>query len=319
MALDHIEAQFEENLTKEAYGLLQDRMDFAVANGAIPQIFTPVRNGNFKVWSATDFRRRNSEKRAGGTEFKQVNTHLEDKSYSCQQYGYEENVDDDEQIDGHMNALAEVMMEDGLATFDLALKAKLVAGQFGTDFTGQASGADYASSQFNKWSTAGATPITDIKEMKTRVKAKIGVNPDSLLIGEDVFNALTENAQILARLRTDADKEVTTATLAKFFGLKNVFVIGSAQTTSNQGQATQTTANIISDVALLYYRGTGANAVTPSTIKIYCYNKYGSNSAGVFIETYRKPAITSDCIRVRSYFDITIQMAEGGLLLTDVI
>ena len=319
MALGHVEAQYDEVLTKEAYGLLQDRMDFAVAQGAIPQVFTTKKNGNFKQFTAADFRRRNAEKRIGGTEFKQVNTHLEDKSYACVQFGYEENVDDDDRVDNHMEQLAEKMMEDGLATFDLALSAKLVAGKFGTDFTGQASGAAYASNQFNKWSTAGATPITDIKEMKRVVKAKIGVNPDSLIIGEDVLNALTENAQILARLRNDADKDVTTATLAKLFGLKNVYVVASAQTTTNQGQATQTMGAIISDVALLYYRGAGNNEFSPATIKCYCYAKYGSATKGVFIETYRKPAITSDCIRLRQYFTVEIQMAEGGLLLADVI
>ncbi len=317
MALDHVEAQYDEVLTKEAYGLLQDRMDFAVAQGAIPQIFTSKRNGNFKVFSASDFRRRNSEKRVGGTEFKQVNTHLEDKSYSCEQFGYEENVDDDERVDNHMEQLSEKMMEDGLATFDIALSEILVAGNFGADYTGVASGP--TGTQFIQWNQASSTPITDIKDLKLVIKAKIGKNPDSLLIGEDVYNALTENAQILARLRNDADKEVTTATLAKFFGLKNVFVIGSSQTDTNQGQATQTMSDIVSDVALLYYRGAGNNEIAPSTLKFYCYNKYGANTNGVYIETYRKPAITSDCIRVRSYYDIVVQMAEGGVLLSDVL
>lgn len=317
MALGHTEAQYQDVLTKEAYGLLQDTMEFAVAQGAIPQVFTTKKNGNFKIFSAADFRRRNAERRLGGTEFKQVNTHLEDKSYACAQYGYEENIDDDDRVDNHMEQLAEKMMEDGLATFDLALKAKLVSGQFGTDYTGVASGA--TGNQFNKWSTAGATPITDIKNMKAVVKAKIGQNPDSLLIGEDVFTALTENAQVLARLRNDVDKDITTATLAKLFGLKNIYVIGSAQTTTVQGQATQTMGPIIADTALLYYRGAGNNEFSPATIKCYCYAKYGSATKGVFIETYRKPAITSDCIRLRQYFSIEIQMKEGGLLLSDVV
>ena len=48
-----------------------------------------------------------------------------------------------------------------------------------------------------------------IKKMKLEIKHALGVNPDSLLITEDIFNALTENATILARLRCDADKELT--------------------------------------------------------------------------------------------------------------
>ena len=60
--LQHTDAQFDEVLTKRAVALLEDRTDFAVVNGAIPMIPTTVFNGNYKVWKAADFRRRNIEK-----------------------------------------------------------------------------------------------------------------------------------------------------------------------------------------------------------------------------------------------------------------
>jgi len=316
MALDHLEATFNEVLTKRAIGLLQDRADFAVINGAVPMIPTDKISGTFKAWKAEDFRRRNSELRGDTAKFKRVNTHLKDISYTCEEMGYEEMIGDRNRVEGQVEDLSAKMAEDAYATFDIKLVDLLVTGAFGAEYTGHATTPD--ATHFIQWSEATSTPIADIKKYKAVVKAKIGVNPDSLLLSEDVFIALTENAQILARLRNDADKEVTAQTLAKFFGLKNIYVMAGAETTSNQGQATQTIANIASDIALLYYKGNTVGPVTPSTLKCY-YNTKESGPNGVSILDYRDPSIKADILQLVQDFTIVIQMKEGGVLLLDVL
>lgn len=312
MALDHIKAQYNEVLTKSAYALLEDQMDFACVNDAIPMIPTTIRNGNYKVFKASDVRRRHAELRAGGTEFKNVNTQLEDKSFACKQRGYEENVDDLDRVENHMESLSEIMMENGMATYDIELATKLTTGVFGADKTG--------GSSFTKWSDPSSTPIKNIDDYKAEIKAKIGTNPDSLIITQDVFSALKNNTEILGRLKTTEDKKLTLEKLAFFFDLKNVYLMASAQTTTNQGQATQTISNIKSDIALLYFRGLGNGPVAPTTIKCY-YNTqtYGAGTKGIILQDYRKEHITSDCLRLVLDFDIVVSMPEGGIFLTDVV
>lgn len=312
MALDHIKAQFNEVLTKRAIALLEGREDFACINGAIPMVPTTIFNGTYKVWKASDFRRRNAELRAGGTEFKRVNTQLEDKTFACKQYGYEEAIDDRDRVEGQVEDISAKMVEDGYATYDLALASKLTTGIFGADKTG--------GSSFIKWSDATSTPVANIDAYKAEIKAKIGVNPDSLLVTEDVFIALKNNKEILGLLKTTEDKKLTAEKLAYFFGLKNVYVMASAETTTNQGQATQTIANIKSDVALLYYRGVGNGPTAPTTLKCY-YNTqtYGAGSMGIIIQDYREEKITSDIIRLVQDFDLVVSMPEGGIFLTDVV
>lgn len=316
--IQHTDAQFDEVLTKRAIALLEGREDFAVVNGAIPMIPTEVFNGNYKVWSASDFRRRNIEKRAEGTEFKRVNLGVKEKTFSCEQEGYEIAVGDRNRLVGEIEDTSAKMVEDAYAQFDIRLAEKLTSTYFSNTYTGVASNP--TGKQFVKWSAVASNPIADIKNMKLEIKHLLGVNPDSLLITEDVYTALTENATILARLRTDADKEITAQKLAQFFGLKNLYVMAGVETTTNEGQATQTIAPIMNGVALLYYKGDVAGATNPSAIKcFYNTNTYGAGSNGIIIQTYREEKITADVIRVVQDFTVVVSMEEGAVLLTSVL
>jgi len=317
--IQHTDAQFNEVLTKKAIALLEDRMDFAVAaQGAIPMIPTTVFNGNYKVWKASDFRRRNIEKRANGSEFKRVNLGVDEKTFSCNEEGYEIPVADRNRLEGEMEDTMNKMVEDAYANFDIRLAEKMTSTIFTEYKTGHATVPD--STHFIQWSEALSTPIKDVKAYKAIIKGKLGVDPDSILLTEDVFIALTENASILARMSSYTDKEVTAEKLAMFFGLKNVYVMAGAATSTADGQATQTIGQIASDLALIYYRGTVDGASNPSAVKCF-YNTqtYGAGSQGIILQDYREEKITSDIARVVQDFVIEVAMPEGALLLVDVL
>lgn len=316
--IQHTDAQFDEVLTKRAIALLEGREDFAVVNGAIPMIPTEVFNGNYKVWSASDFRRRNIVKRAEGTEFKRVNLGVKEKTFACEQEGYEIAVGDRNRLVGEIEDTSAKMVEDAYAQFDIRLAEKLTSANFTNTYTGVA--GTPSGKQFVKWSATNSNPIADIKKMKMEIKSLLGVNPDSLLVTEDVYTALTENATILARLRTDADKEITAQKLAQFFGLKNLYVMAGVETTTNEGQDNQVIEPIASGVALLYYKGDVAGATNPSAIKcFYNTNTYGAGSNGIIIQTYREERITADVLRVVQDFTVVVAMEEGAVLLTSVL
>ena len=316
--IQHTDAQFDEVLTKRAIALLEDRTDFAVVNGAIPMIPTTVFNGNYKVWKASDFRRRNIEKRTAGTEFKRVNLGVEEKQFACEQEGYESPIADRGRLEGELENTTAKMVEDAYAQFDIRLKEKLTVANFTHNKTGV--DANPNANQFLKWNVAGSNPIADIKAMKAEIKARLGVNPDSLLLTEDVYTALTENATILARLRTDADKDITTEKLAKFFGLDNIYVMAGTETKTADGQDEQQIGYIADGLALLYYKGKIAGATNPSAVKcFYNTNTYGAGTNGIIIQTYREEKITADIARVVQDFTIVVSMADGAILLTQVI
>lgn len=304
--IPHTEAIFDEVLTKRAVALLEDREDFAVMNGAIPLIPTGgAFLGNYKVWKASDFRRRNIVRRASGTDFHRADLGLEPKAFRLEQMGYEIAIDDRENLPGEMEATSAKMVEDAYANLDIELNNMLNTTNF-TNYTAVA----------NKWNTANGTPIKDVENAKQAVKGRLGVAPDSMLISEDVFVTLKNNAEILARLRTDADKIITLEKLAGFFGLKNIYVMAGTETTTAEGQATQAIGNISSGKCLVYFKG-GEGVTAPSAIK--CFYNDNETKGMAIIETYRDNFKRSDIVRVVQDFDIVIAMVDGAQLLTTVL
>lgn len=304
--IPHTEAIFDEVLTKRAVALLEDREDFAVMNGAIPMIPTGGKlNGNYKVWKASDFRRRNIVRRAGGTDFKRVNLGLENRTFTLEEMGYEIAIDDREALPGEMEDTSAKMVEDAYANLDIELNALLNT----TDIP------NYTAVS-NAWNTASGTPIEDVEGAKKAVKARLGVAPDSMILSEDVYLALKNNAQILARLRTDADKVITTQKLATFFGLKNIYVMAGAETKTNEGQATQTIGDIATGKCLVYFRG--ADGVSNAGA-IKCFFNDNETRGMAILETYRDNFRRSDVVRVIQDFDIVVTMADGAQLLTQVV
>lgn len=313
--IDHSNAIYDEVLTKRAVALLEDRMDFAVkAQGAIPMIGTTALTGNYKVWKAGDMRRRNMADRASGADFKRVNLNVEKKTFALGQKGYEIAIDDRENMEGEMQSTALKMVEDSYAEFDMALAALCTSTYMTNAKTGQDNNP--GNNQFLKWSVATSTPITDVKKYVNEIKGKIGVKPDSILLSEDVFTALTENAQILGRLATTADKNLTAEKLAFFFGIKNVYISAGAKTTSADGQ-TDTFGDISTGVAVIYYRGTADGPSNPSAIK--CFYNTNEGNGDTIIETYRDERKRSDVARVICDFDMKVTMPEGCILLTSVL
>lgn len=304
--IPHTEALFDEVLTKRAVALLEDRADFAVMNGAIPMIPTGgALLGNYKVWKASDFRRRNIVRRASGTDFHRADLGLEPKAFRLEQMGYEIAIDDRENLPGEMEATSAKMIEDAYANLDIELAGMLTA----TVFTNNTAVA-------TKWNVASATPIEDVTNAIEAVKGRLGVKADTMLISEDVFVALKNNAQILARLRTDADKIITLEKLAGFFGLKNIYVMAGTETTSADGQEPATFGAIATAKCLVYFKG-GEGVSAPSAIK--CFYNDNETRGMAIIETYRDNFRRSDVVRVIQDFDIVVTMVEGAQLLTNVL
>lgn len=304
--IPHTEALFDEVLTKRAVALLEDRADFAVMNGAIPLIPTGgALLGNYKVWKASDFRRRNIVRRASGTDFHRADLGLEPKAFRLEQMGYEIAIDDRENLPGEMESVSAKMVEDAYANLDIELGKMLTA----TVFTNN-------TAVTTAWSNASSTPIEDVENAIQAVKGRLGVKADTMLISEDVLVALKNNAQILARLRTDADKIITLEKLAGFFGLKNIYVMAGTETTSADGQEPATFGAIATAKCLVYFKGS-EGVTAPSAIK--CFYNDNETRGMAIIETYRDNFKRSDIVRVVQDFDIVVTMVEGAQLLTGIV
>lgn len=112
-----------------------------------------------------------------------------------------------------------------------------------------------------KWNNyASATPITDMKDVKSDIERAVGRRPNALIIGEHILDAISETKQFKERtsyagLRPEDIKQLGTARiLADMIGIpqENVFVPDTWVNTAPEGEDPEL-ERVWGDTAVLFY------------------------------------------------------------------
>ena len=129
-------------------------------------------------------------------------------------------------------------------------------GTAGTDVTGVA--GTPSTNQVLQWNDDASTPVHDVKEEASLIQSRTGIRPNTLVLGRQVVDALTEHPDIIDRIKYTAGPGapaiVTLQALAGLFGLDRVLVSDAVKCTSNEKQAfesSMTMAYIAGKAALL--------------------------------------------------------------------
>lgn len=107
-----------------------------------------------------------------------------------------------------------------------------------------------------RWADAGGVPITDVLNAIQAVRVQCGVIPDSIAMSFRTFQVLKTNPQVVARVQnTTPGKQVDVEVLKQLFGLPNIIISKAVSTTSVEGNATQTLAEMWDDFAIVFAKG----------------------------------------------------------------
>ena len=99
---------------------------------------------------------------------------------------------------------------------------------------------------------ATATPISQIQTGKTAIHALIFKDPNTLLLGKEVYDQLVNCTEIINRIRYTQLGVATTDLLAKVFGIDRVIIGGAGYESATEGQ-TSSMAYIWGKYAWLLY------------------------------------------------------------------
>ena len=81
----------------------------------------------------------------------------------------------------------------------------------------------------SQWTHASSTPQKEVQDAKAMIRQGIGLNPNTLVVGAEVHDALRSNADVIDRVKHTMAPErveaVTMATLAAYFGVEH-YVVG---------------------------------------------------------------------------------------------
>ncbi|MFA5448838.1 MAG: hypothetical protein WC292_00130 [Clostridia bacterium] len=198
-------------------------------------------------------------------------------------------------------------------------------GVWGIDAQGVASGGSPTGDQFYKWNAPStATPISDLRALAAKVKLAIGVNPTTLTIAENAWNALIECQQTLdtlsaitGNLSGNYDSSmVTEALVARAIGIDEV-IVSSAVYRAKEGASATPFAS--GNALLSYSPKTGANDIfTPSSGVIFQMADVGNGAEGQ-VNTHYHSERYSTWMDAFFNTDMKLTMSKGAAYLYDII
>ena len=300
----------EFDLAMDAAGFIAHRV-LAVFDAA-------VQAGNYGKIPIEQLLQERDTERAPGSGYSRGNFTFDPLTYSCEEHGAEEPVDDreakmyadyfDAELVATMRAFSAVLRNAEKRAADALFNA--------TTFS--------ATAITNEWDdAANAVPITDVEASVLRVYAASGLWPNALIINRKTFRNLRNCDQVIDRINSagagNASKpsDVTEQMLAEVFDLEHIMVGGGSRNSATEGQ-TATPVQIWSDEYAMVARIAVTNDIREPCVGRTIHWSGDGSSVDGRVESYRDETVRSDIMRVRHDVDEVIHYVAAADLMSNI-
>lgn len=319
-------------LTGISVGFMLDPADF-VADRAWPNVPVQKKSDSYYVFDRRFWMRNQMRKRSPGTESQGTGFDVAPDAYLCEVYGLHADISDiiRSNTDSPINLDREntsLLAQQALIARESTWKtAALATGSWDTTSQTGVASASPAANQFTRWDFAtGSDPVANINAWKRIIKFDrfTGKDPNVLLIGQEVWDALKTNASIIDRIKygqtAPGPAQVTRNVVAQLFELDEILVGKATEVTSAEGAATTTAATIIGKQGLLFYRPPAAGVMTASAGYTFSWTGlHGMSQMGHRIKKFRMEHLESDRIELQMAYAQKVISRDLGLYLQTMV
>jgi hypothetical protein len=310
-------------LTNISIAYLQNQDNF-IADKVFPVIPVDKKSDKYFTYTKNDWFRDEAQRRAGGTESAGGGYGLSTGSYSADVFAFHKDVDDQTlaNADAPLNPLREATE---FVTRRLMLRKEV---QWNTDFfAGSVWANDYAgvsgtpsTNQVKQWSDyAASDPIDDIEDAKAGILSTTGMEPNTLVLGYDVFRALKNHPDIVDRIKYTSAQTVTADMLAAMFDIPRVIISKGVKATNNEG-ATAAYSFTSGKKALLAYVAPTPGLLTPSAGYSFSWTGVsGGIGSTVGVSSFRMESLKADRIEGEMAFDNKVIASDLGWFWDTVV
>ncbi|MFO0271380.1 MAG: major capsid protein [Gemmatimonadota bacterium] len=315
-------------LTNISIAFIQNTANF-VADRVFPNIPVQKQSDRYYTYDRGDFNRDEMAIRAPGTEsagggYKIDNT----PTYFAPVYAFHKDIDD--QVRANADS---VLAPDREATVYVTHKAlirreKLWVSKFfqGGIWTNDWDGiaGSPTTNQVWQWSDyTNSDPITDVRRAKRTILESTGFEPNKLVLGRPVYDALVDHPDVIDRVKygqtqggpATANRE----TLARLFEVDEVVVMNAIENTANEGAANRH-AFIGGRRALLCYAPPSPGLMVPSAGYTFSWTGFlGAGAAGNRIKQFRMEHLSADRIEIEMAFDQRLISADLGFFWDTIV
>ena len=311
----------DQPLTQISVAFLQNAENF-VADRVFPKIGVAKQSDRYYTYDRGEFNRDEMALRAPGTESAGSGYSIDNTpTYYCPVYAMHRDIDD--QVRANADSVLSLDREaaEYLSHKALIKKEKLWVSKFfqgglwtGGDVDGDSSG-NVGAGEVLHWSDASSTPIEDVRSAHTAILQSTGFEPNTLVLGHEVFAKLLDHPDVIDRLKygqtPGSPAMASREALAALFGVERLFVMRSIENTSAEGQAAAHSF-IGGKKALLCYSAPQPGLMTPSAGYTFQWSGMAGGGEGVRVKRLRMENLESDRIELQMSFDQKLVSDELG-------
>lgn len=320
----------DQPLTDVSLAFIQDASQF-VAMQAFPNISVGKQSDKYFTYNRGDFSRDQAKKRAPGTESAGGGFRLNTDTYYCDVWAIHQDIDDqtmsnaDAAISPEIDA-AEWVAEQLMVRIESEFASTYMAGGvWDNDFDGTASSP--TSVEKIHWSdqTSG-NPIEDVREAKGTILGNTGKEPNTLILGHEVYEALLDHPDIVDRIKYSGGvgngnpARVNEQTLAQLFDLDRIIVSRAVKNSAEEG-ATDSIGFIVGKDALLVHSAPRPGLKTPTAGYTFTWNDYlgQRNGMGMATSRLRMDALRSTRIEGEIALDMKVVSTALGYFWDGIV
>lgn len=314
-------------LTQISIAFMQNAANF-VADQVFPNIPVAKQSDRYYVYDRGYFNRDEMALRAPATEsaggsFSVDNT----PTYHAPIYAFHHDIPDERRANADSvlapdREATELVTQKGLIKREKTWAASyFTTSLWTTDKTGVASGPTGA--QFLQWNDANSTPLEDIRGEKGTVLESTGFEPNTLVIGYPVWEALIDHPDIVDRIKygqtSGGPARVTVGAVAALLELDRILVMKAIENTAAEG-ATNSHSFIGGKAGLLCYAAPSPSLMAPSAGYTFSWNGYlGAGPAGNRITRLRMDHLKADRVEIEMAYTQKLISADLGVFFTTAV
>ncbi len=288
-----------------------------IADQILPLVPVAKQTGKYAKFTKASWFRNEAGLRAPGTRAPRMFWDMDTAgSYTCLEYAAATTLSDEirENADNPINpekTSVEFVTDKILLAREYRVAAKLFDAT--TTFSGYtATAAALTGGAGVAWDTFETSdPIQDVNAMSNIIIKAIGMKPNTLILGQDVYKALKVHPSLLERIKYSQMGVVTTELMARLFDIDKILV-GSAIYNSSREGVTASYSYIWGTYALLCYVTPRPALESPSLGYILTFKDRVANR-------YREDQEHSDVFEVLENSDEIVCAADAGYLLSSVV
>lgn len=314
-------------LTNISIAYMQSASAFIAAR-VFPNIPVSKQSDRYFTYARGDFNRDEAKERAPGTESVGGGYSIDSTpTYYCREYSFHKDVPDqvranaDEPLNPDREATAFVTQKGLLRREKVFVANYFKTGVWGTDLTGVASNP--TGPQFLQWNDANSTPIELVRAAKTAVLESTGFEPNKLVLGRKVYDALIDHPDIVDRIKygqtAGAPAMANRETLAKLFEIDELLVMNAIENTAVEGQ-TAAHSFIGGKHAMLVYSAPAPGIMTPTAGYTFSWTgMVGAGFEGNRIRQFRMENLKSDRVEIDMAFDMKLVASDLGYFFASAV